>query len=70
MNKVFYFSFVLFVTVGAMEDAAKAGFDDQKFHLEIKLPEENRDIPSEHVIVEKSQEPFDLWNELEDKFDY
>jgi hypothetical protein len=24
MNKVFYFSFVLFVTVGAMEDAAKA----------------------------------------------
>ncbi|MFC2100503.1 nucleoside deaminase [Bacteroidota bacterium] len=53
-----------------MKDAELAGFDDKKFHHEISLHEKSREIPSEHVVIENSQEPFELWNELEDRFEY
>ena len=61
-QKVYYAS--------TMDDAALAGFDDKKFHGEFCKAEHLREIPSEHVIVEGCNEPFGLWNQLDNKFRY
>ena len=45
------------------EDAAAAGFDDELFYRELRLPIEERAIPTQQMLGEAGQEPFAAWRE-------
>jgi guanine deaminase len=50
--------------------AAQAGFDDAFIYDEIARPIGKRVLPTRHVGVEGSDEPFRVWTELEGRVEY
>ena len=61
-DKVYYGS--------SQNDAAKVGFDDAYIYNEIPLPYDKRSIPFEQLAREIALEPFNEWDEKEDKTEY
>lgn len=49
------------------EEAARAGFDDQRFHRELALPPERRELRVERLAVEGERRPFEQWLALPDR---
>ncbi len=50
--------------------AARAGFDDAFIYDEIARPIGRRVLPTRHLVVEGSEEPFSVWREREDRVEY
>jgi len=51
-------------------DAAFAGFDDEKFYDEFARPSGERLLPAQQILQEKAVEVFSKWIEKEDKIHY
>lgn len=52
------------------EDAAHVGFDDSFIYSELKLPVEQRSIPTYKLSMEDALVPFENWDHREDKIEY
>ena len=52
------------------DDAAEINFDDQFIYKEIKLPIENRKLPSTQILRDEAQIAFEEWSESRDKKEY
>ena len=52
------------------EDAAAIGFDDSFIYNELKLPYEQRKIPTRRMMREEALEAFKAWAEKPDKIEY
>lgn len=51
-------------------DAAAAGFDDDRFHRELRKPDAERELVARHVRVETGSAPFDAWRAKADRVPY
>ena len=51
-------------------DAAEAGFDDSFFYQQVRLPADERALPSETMLREEALESFDAWRKSEGRIDY
>lgn len=51
-------------------DAAGIGFDDSFIYREIRLPAEERQLPSERLLNEEAIRTFERWREKPDKTEY
>jgi guanine deaminase len=50
------------VFAASTDEASRiAGFDDGPFYEQLALPPSKRALPFEHVSVNRSREPFELW---------
>lgn len=58
------------VLAGTREDAADAGFDDQLIYEELRLPIEERRIPTTGILRPLSKELFEQWKQHPDKMLY
>ncbi len=58
------------VFAATADDAAKSGFDDAFIYDELKLPSDQRSIPTVHINIEKSQDPFLAWIQNDQKISY
>jgi len=54
----------------SQEDAEDAGFDDSFIYKELNAPLENRSIPTQQLLRENAQVPFEEWKAKEDKIKY
>lgn len=52
------------------EQAARAGFDDQRFHRELALPADERELAVERVPLAESERPFAAWLALPTRIPY
>jgi tRNA(Arg) A34 adenosine deaminase TadA len=52
------------------QDAANIGFDDEFIYKEIPLPYNERSIPFEQIARKIALEPFNKWEEKQDKTEY
>lgn len=52
------------------QDAAKAGFDDERLYQELAKPIEERQLPTEQLLAEEADGPFEIWNAKDDKTPY
>lgn len=52
------------------EEAAKINFDDKFIYEELEKEKEERMIPFKRMTLDKYNEPFDLWEEKENKVEY
>lgn len=51
-------------------DAAKAGFDDEFFYRELKLPIDQRSLPMTNILPEQASVPFEAWIKSSTKIPY
>lgn len=49
------------------EDAARAGFDDERLYAELAKPVEARELPTRRLLAEESGRPFEAWSAKEDR---
>ncbi len=54
----------------SQQDAADIGFDDEFIYKEIELDYKKRSIPFEQLSRNKALEPFEKWQEKNDKINY
>jgi tRNA(Arg) A34 adenosine deaminase TadA len=54
----------------SIQDAARAGFDDQFFYDELARPEDQRSLPMIHLEHPEASIAFDTWIKLENKTVY
>ena len=52
------------------EDAAVAGFDDERFYSELGAPASKRSLPTTRLAVPQAREPFAAWAGKPDKIRY
>ncbi len=52
------------------EDASDAGFDDSFIYDELKLPVNDRKIPTEQIMKDEATGVFKKWNDLDSKVEY
>ena len=52
------------------ENAAQAGFDDSMIYDQIPLQPEQRSVPCLRLESDAQQQPFDLWQQKNDKIEY
>jgi guanine deaminase len=52
------------------EDAAKGGFDDSFIYKEISLDKKDRKIQAEQFLKDVGKQPFELWNNKQDRIEY
>jgi guanine deaminase len=52
------------------ENAAQAGFDDSMIYDQIPLQPEQRSVPCLRLESDTQQQPFDLWQQKNDKIEY
>jgi len=52
------------------DDAADAGFDDERFYRELEKPNEQRQLAMKTLLREESQKVFHSWVEKPDKVEY
>ena len=52
------------------QDAARAGFDDERLYVELAKAHEDREMPTARCLSEEALAPFDLWAAKEDKTPY
>ncbi len=55
---------------GTRDDAAKAGFDDEFFYIEIGKPYKKRKLKMVNLLREDAQKVFRAWTEKADKTEY
>lgn len=55
---------------GTKTDAARAGFDDAFIYKELPLPINERKLPTETMMNQEAQLPFEQWMTKEDKIEY
>jgi len=55
---------------GTREDAARAGFDDARFHRELAAPSGERSLCMEQTMREAAREAFDAWAAKGDRTPY
>lgn len=55
---------------GRAEDAAAAGFDDSMLYAEVKLPVEERHIPTVGMMREEAVESFEAWRRFTERVEY
>lgn len=51
-------------------DAADIGFDDSHIHDQLKLPEEMRRLPHEHLLRDEALKVFRQWHDSEQRVQY
>jgi guanine deaminase len=51
-------------------DAAKAGFDDAFLYAEVKLPHDQRTIPTTNILREQAWSSFQAWCDHASRIDY
>lgn len=51
-------------------DAAKAGFDDAFIYRELPLEIHSRALPTDTMLHDEAQEPFEQWGKTSDKIEY
>jgi guanine deaminase len=54
----------------ARGDAAAAGFDDELIYRELRVPVEERRIPTEQVAIPSFAEPFEAWRSATQRIRY
>ena len=54
----------------SVEDAARAGFDDEHIFGELKRSREARRIPSRSLLRDEAQSSFALWEQSPNRIDY
>jgi guanine deaminase len=52
------------------EDAAAAGFDDERLYVELAKAPEDRSMDTRRLLAEESGAPFTVWAEKQDKTPY
>ena len=52
------------------KDAAGAGFDDSFIYSQVPLPPKQRSLPTEMLLHEEAQAPFDEWRRSTNKIPY
>lgn len=52
------------------QDAADAGFDDSFFYEQVRLPIEERAMPTENMMREQGIVSFKTWCEFTEKIEY
>lgn len=52
------------------EDAAAIGFDDSRIYRELRIPREQRAIPTVQVLRDEARAAFDAWQRKPDKVPY
>lgn len=62
LDKIFY--------ANDRKDAAAIGFDDDFIYREIELAPENRNKPSEILLLDEASKAFRMWSEKGDKTEY
>jgi tRNA(Arg) A34 adenosine deaminase TadA len=55
---------------GTREDAAAAGFDDERFYSELEKPNDDRQLKMVGLFRERAQEVFRFWTAKPDKIEY
>lgn len=55
---------------GTREDAAAAGFDDERFYNELELPNEKRQLKLQQILRGEARQVFDRWIQKPDKVKY
>jgi tRNA(Arg) A34 adenosine deaminase TadA len=55
---------------GTREDAADAGFDDERFYAELETPNEERQLRMASLMRDEAQSVFQRWKEKPDKTEY
>jgi tRNA(Arg) A34 adenosine deaminase TadA len=58
------------VFAGTREDAARAGFDDSRFHDQLALPLEERELPLVPLLREEASAAFEAWLAKADRATY
>lgn len=58
------------VYAATRQDAAGAGFDDEFIYKEIPLENSQRSMECNHLSLECSCDPFEIWNSKSDKTEY
>ena len=51
-------------------DASEAGFDDSFFYEQVRLPAEERRLPSANLLRDEAQKSFEAWRVCADRVDY
>ena len=51
-------------------DAAKIGFDDESFYVEVAKPVDARDLPTERLLADEAQAVFAAWFAKPDRVEY
>lgn len=51
-------------------DAAKIGFDDEAFYVEVAKPIDARDLPTERLLAEEARAVFSAWFAKPDRVEY
>lgn len=52
------------------QDAARAGFDDERLYVELAKAPEERELPTARCLTQEALAPFDLWAAKEDRTPY
>ncbi len=55
---------------GTRDDAAEAGFDDERFYGEMEKPNEERELRMVNILREDAQAAFQAWLDKPDKTEY
>ena len=55
---------------GTRQDAAAAGFDDERLYVEVATPLADRALPMTHVLAERGDAPFKTWAAHGDRTPY
>ena len=58
------------VFAATREEAAAAGFDDDRIYRELVRPIDERTLPTQHVPVDGRHRPFEAWSRQQDRITY